>query len=80
MYVVLNVPAAMPRRWALRRRFGRSFSHQQQLCQFALCDENATTKDVGRPLCALHQSLIEEIQYEVPAYPVCELPVHHHSL
>lgn len=78
MYVVLNVPAAMPRRWVLRRRFGRSFTSQQPLCQFAQCDDNATSGTVGRPLCALHQSLIEEIQQERHLFPISDVSTHSH--
>ena len=79
MYVVLNVPAGVPRRWVLRRRFGRPFRSQQPLCQFAQCDDNATSGDIGRPLCALHHSLIEEIQQERRQVALSEASARYHG-
>lgn len=79
MYFVLNVPVSMPRRSVLWRRFGRSFTNQQPLCRFAECDDNATSADFGRPLCALHHSLIEEMAHERRRFTVADVPAQYHG-
>ena len=69
MYAVVNMPVSL----GLRRRFMSMRSRRRprvvaRLCRFSECDKDATSSRVGPALCALHESLFNELA-AVKAHP-----------